>query len=133
VIECNLRVSRSFPFVSKTLDYDFVAVATRVALGEKVPPVDIIMGKDSHVRIGVKAPMFSFSRLTDADVSLGVEMCSTGEVAGYGLDRYEAFLKAMISSGFRYPKENVFLSIGSLKHKEELLPGVRSLEEMGFR
>ena len=131
VIECNLRVSRSFPFVSKTLDYDFVAAATRVALGEKVTPVGMLMGTGS--RVGVKAPMFSFSRLTDADVSLGVEMCSTGEVAGYGLSRHEAFLKAMMSSGFVYPKGSIFLSVGSQKHKRELLNGVRSLKEMGHK
>ncbi|OQV15901.1 CAD protein [Hypsibius exemplaris] len=131
VIECNLRVSRSFPFVSKTLDYDFVAAATRVALGERVPPVGMLMGTDR--RVGVKAPMFSFSRLTDADVNLGVEMCSTGEVACYGVNRNEAFLKAMISTGFRYPKQNIFLSVGSQKHKEELQNGVKSLQAMGYR
>lgn len=73
VIECNLRVSRSFPFVSKTLDHDFIAVATQVALGLTPTPVDCIMGKRKNL-VGVKVPQFSFSRLTGADVLLGVEM-----------------------------------------------------------
>ncbi|XP_055327168.1 CAD protein-like isoform X2 [Paramacrobiotus metropolitanus] len=133
VIECNLRVSRSFPFVSKTLDHDFVSVATRVALGEPVEAQDVIFGKDK--RVGVKVPMFSFSRLTDCDVTLGVEMCSTGEVACYGIDRHEAFMKAMISSGFRYPPANgkIFLSFGSTKLKEEMLNSVQKLKGMGYR
>ena len=80
VIECNLRVSRSFPFVSKTLDHDFIAVATQVAMGLTPPTVDCIMGVG---RIGVKVPQFSFSR-AGADVLLGVEMVSTGEVACFG-------------------------------------------------
>jgi len=78
VIECNVRVSRSFPFVSKTLDHDFVAMATRVILGERVEAVDVLKGCG---RVGVKVPQFSFSRLAGADVMLGVEMASTGEVS----------------------------------------------------
>lgn len=114
VIECNLRVSRSFPFVSKTLDHDFIAVATQVAMGLTPPVVDCIMGKRKQL-VGVKVPQFSFSRLTGADVLLGVEMVSTGEVACFGENVHEAYLKALMSTGFRMPKKNILLSIGSYK------------------
>jgi carbamoyl-phosphate synthase/aspartate carbamoyltransferase/dihydroorotase len=130
VIECNLRVSRSFPFVSKTLDTDFVALATRVIVGEHVKPVTIKF-KDLG-RVGVKVPQFSFSRLTGAEVKLGVEMASTGEVACFGTDRYEAYIKAIISTGFVLPKKTILLSIGSYKHKAELLESVKLLKEMNF-
>ncbi|KAK7789985.1 hypothetical protein R5R35_009200 [Gryllus longicercus] len=129
VIECNVRVSRSFPFVSKTLDYDFVAIATRVIMGERVEPVDVLAGCG---RVGVKVPQFSFSRLAGADVMLGVEMASTGEVACFGENRYEAYLKAMMSTGFEIPRKNIVLSIGSFKHKMEMLPSVRLLHDMGY-
>lgn len=102
VIECNLRVSRSFPFVSKTLDHDFISVATQVAMGLSPPAVDCTMGVG---RIGVKVPQFSFSRLSGADVVLGVEMASTGEVACFGENVYEAYLKALLSTGFKIPKK----------------------------
>lgn len=130
VIECNVRVSRSFPFVSKVLDHNFVAMATRAIIGEEVEPVDILKGKG---KVGVKVPQFSFSRLAGADVMLGVEMASTGEVACFGENRYEAYLKAMISTGFRVPNNSILLSIGSYKHKSELLPSVRTLEKMGYK
>lgn len=158
VIECNLRVSRSFPFVSKTLDCDFVAVATRVIMSESlervrehfrsaggalaggllatnllstVTPTDSI---ERTQRVGIKVPQFSFARLAGADINLGVEMASTGEVACFGENRYEAYLKAMISTGFRVPrKKNVLLSIGSYRHKQELLPAVRTLAAMNYR
>lgn len=129
VIECNLRVSRSFPFVSKTLDHDFVAVATQVAMGLSPVAVDCVMGVG---RIGVKVPQFSFSRLTGAEVLLGVEMVSTGEVACFGENKYEAYLKALMSTGFRLPKKNILLSIGSYKDKNALLNSVKMLEELGF-
>lgn len=112
VIECNVRVSRSFPFVSKTLNHDFVAMATRVIVGEPVEPVDVLHGCG---KVGVKVPQFSFSRLTGADFMLGVEMASTGEVACFGENRYEAYLKAMMSTGFCIPKNSILLSIGSFK------------------
>lgn len=112
VIECNVRVSRSFPFVSKTLDHDFVAMATRVVMGEPVEPVDVLNGCG---KVGVKVPQFSFSRLAGADFMLGVEMASTGEVACFGENRYEAYLKAMMSTGFSIPKKSILLSIGSFK------------------
>lgn len=112
VIECNVRVSRSFPFVSKTLDHDFVATATRAIVGMDVEPIDVLHGVG---KVGVKVPQFSFSRLAGADVQLGVEMASTGEVACFGDNRYEAYLKAMMSTGFQIPKNAILLSIGSFK------------------
>ena len=129
VIECNVRVSRSFPFVSKTLDCDFIAIATQVAMGLSPSYVDCLKGAG---RIGVKVPQFSFSRLTGADVLLGVEMVSTGEVACFGENKYEAYLKALISTGFRLPKKNILLSIGSYKDKSKLLPTIKLLEELGY-
>ncbi|CAG7719817.1 unnamed protein product [Allacma fusca] len=130
VIECNVRVSRSFPFVSKTLDYDFVATATQVIVKQKVEPVNITNGCG---RVGVKVPQFSFSRLAGADVMLGVEMASTGEVACFGENRYEAYLKAMISTGFQIPQKSILLSVGTYKHKAELEHCVRTLQRMGFK
>lgn len=131
VIECNLRVSRSFPFVSKTLEVDFVAMATRVIIGESPVAVDCMMGRKN--KVGVKVSVFSFGRLTGADVLLGVEMASTGEVACFGENRYEAFLKAQLASGFRIPEKNILISIGSLKHKAELLGSIRTLERLGYK
>ncbi|XP_050186854.1 CAD protein isoform X1 [Myiozetetes cayanensis] len=129
VIECNVRVSRSFPFVSKTLGVDLVALATQVIMGEDVEPVGLMMGTGI---VGVKVPQFSFSRLAGADVVLGVEMTSTGEVACFGENRCEAYLKAMLSTGFKIPKKNILLTIGSYKNKAELLPTVRRLETLGY-
>nr|XP_034178340.1 CAD protein [Osmia lignaria] len=130
VIECNVRVSRSFPFVSKTLDHDFVAMATRLIVGESVEPVDVLAGCG---KVGVKVPQFSFSRLAGADVMLGVEMVSTGEVACFGDNRYEAYLKGTMSTGFHIPQKGILLSIGSFKHKMELLPSIQSLHKMGYK
>lgn len=130
VIECNVRVSRSFPFVSKTLSHDFVAMATRVIVGMDVEPVDVLHGVG---KVGVKVPQFSFARLAGADVMLGVEMASTGEVACFGDNRYEAYLKAMMSTGFQIPERAILLSIGSFKHKAELLPTVKALSKMGYK
>ncbi|KAE8740857.1 CAD protein [Frankliniella occidentalis] len=130
VIECNVRVSRSFPFVSKTLDHDFVAMATRVIIGEKVEPVNVMAGCG---KVGCKVPQFSFSRLAGADVMLGVEMASTGEVACFGENRYDAYLKAMMSTGFTIPKHSILLSVGSFKHKMELLPSMQALSKMGYK
>ncbi|XP_016393006.1 multifunctional protein CAD isoform X4 [Sinocyclocheilus rhinocerous] len=129
VIECNVRVSRSFPFVSKTLGVDLVALATRVILGEEVEAVGLMKGIGI---VGVKVPQFSFSRLAGADVVLGVEMTSTGEVACFGENRYEAYLKAMLSTGFKIPKKNILLTIGTYKSKSELLPTVQTLESLGY-
>ncbi|ALC49077.1 r [Drosophila busckii] len=130
VIECNVRVSRSFPFVSKTLDHDFVATATRAIVGAAVEPLDVLHGVG---KVGVKVAQFSFSRLAGADVQLGVEMASTGEVACFGDNRYEAYLKAMMSTGFQIPKNAILLSIGSFKHKMELLSSIRDLAKMGYK
>ncbi|NXA44064.1 PYR1 protein, partial [Eudromia elegans] len=130
VIECNVRVSRSFPFVSKTLGVDLVALASQVIMGEDVEPVGLMTGTGI---VGVKVPQFSFSRLAGADVVLGVEMTSTGEVACFGENRCEAYLKAMLSTGFRIPKRNILLTIGSYKNKSELLPTVRTLESLGYK
>ncbi|NWJ08702.1 PYR1 protein, partial [Crypturellus undulatus] len=130
VIECNVRVSRSFPFVSKTLGVDLVALASQVIMGEDVEPVGLMTGTGI---VGVKVPQFSFSRLAGADVVLGVEMTSTGEVACFGENRCEAYLKAMLSTGFKIPKKNILLTIGSYKNKSELLPTVRTLETLGYK
>ncbi|XP_052761178.1 CAD protein-like isoform X2 [Mya arenaria] len=129
VIECNVRVSRSFPFVSKALDHDFIAMATRVIMGESVEPVNVLYGCG---RVACKVPVFSFSRLQGADVLLGVEMASTGEVACFGEDRYEAYLKAQMATGFKIPQKNILISIGSYKHKTELIPTLRALVDMGY-
>ncbi|KAK6990467.1 CAD protein [Biomphalaria glabrata] len=130
VIECNVRVSRSFPFVSKALNYDFIATATRIIMGEYIEPVNITGGCG---KVAVKVPVFSFSRLHGADVLLGVEMASTGEVACFGENRYDAYLKATISTGFQIPKKNILISIGSYKHKTELIPTMRTLEKLGYQ
>ncbi|KAG9510928.1 CAD protein [Fragariocoptes setiger] len=133
VIECNLRASRSFPFVSKTLDCDFIALATQVIMGIEVSPVDVTFGGKCK-RVGVKVPIFSFSRLSGADTKLGVEMASTGEVACFGDNRHSAYLKAMIAAGFKIPERKiVLLSIGSYRHKEEFLLSVVTLHRMGYK
>ncbi len=134
VIECNLRASRSFPFASKVTGYNFIEIATRAMLG-KAEPKEY---RDKYYRtldldhVGVKAPQFSFSRLKGADPVLGVEMASTGEVACFGHDLHEAFLKAMISVGFRMPGKNVLLSAGRVEDKTALLQVARKLGEMGY-
>ena len=131
VIECNVRASRSFPFVSKVMGVDLIEIATKAIMGlpiKEYPPVNI-----PAQYVGVKVPQFSFSRLSGADPVLGVEMASTGEVACFGRDRYEAYLKALISTGFRLPKQNILLSIGSFKDKMEMLPSVAKLHKLGYK
>lgn len=130
VIECNVRASRSTPFVSKVMGIDLIEMATKVMLGKPVEPYPPVNIPDDYV--GVKAPQFSFSRLSGADPVLGVEMASTGEVACFGRDRYEAYLKATISTGFKLPEKNILLSIGSFKDKVEILPSIRKIHQMGF-
>jgi len=131
VIECNLRASRSFPFISKVSGFDFIDLATRAMMGEEVPPVPSSLLDLDYV--GVKAPQFSFSRIKGADPALRVEMASTGEVACLGKDLPEAFLKAILSAGFRMPlRRQVLLSIGSERDKVRFLPAARALVEMGF-
>jgi carbamoyl-phosphate synthase/aspartate carbamoyltransferase/dihydroorotase len=130
VIECNLRVSRSFPFVSKTIGHDFIATATQIIIGQKVEPINVLFGNG---KVGVKVPVFSFSRLAGADIQLGVEMASTGEVACFGENRHEAYLKAMMATGFKIPKKNILLSVGSFKHKMEMMQSVQLLHQMGYK
>lgn len=130
VIECNVRASRSFPFVSKVMGVDLIAMATQAIMGVPLtayPPVDI-----PKEYVGVKVPQFSFSRLSGADPVLGVEMASTGEVACFGRDRYEGYIKALMSTGFRLPKKNILLSIGSFKDKMEMLPSIEKLHRLGY-
>lgn len=130
VIECNLRASRSFPFVSKVLKTNFIETATEVMLGKEVTkPEKSIFDLDY---VGVKAPQFSFSRLAKADPVLGVEMASTGEVGCLGDDYYEALLKAMLSVGYRIPEKNIMLSTGPVRSKTDLLDSVRLLHKNGF-
>ncbi|MBU0598566.1 carbamoyl-phosphate synthase (glutamine-hydrolyzing) large subunit [Patescibacteria group bacterium] len=130
VIECNLRASRSFPFVSKVLKVNFIELATRVMLGEKVKKSNKSLFELDYV--SVKAPQFSFTRLQGADPILGVEMASTGEVACLGDDFHEALLKSMISVGWRFPKKNILLSTGPVESKAELLDSIRELERQKY-
>jgi carbamoyl-phosphate synthase large subunit len=130
VIECNLRASRSFPFVSKVLKTNFIDYATRIMLGEKVEKPNKTLFDIDH--IGVKASQFSFSRLSMADPVLGVDMASTGEVGCIGDDYYEAILKSMISVGYRIPEKNILISSGPMRSKTELLESGRILIENGY-
>ncbi len=130
VIECNVRASRSFPFVSKVLKSNLIELATKAILGEKpVKPSKSLFDLDY---IGVKAPQFSFSRLHSADPVLGVEMASTGEVGCLGENYYEAILSSMLSVGYTIPKKNILLSSGPVRSKAELLSSVRLLLEKNY-
>ncbi len=131
VIECNLRASRSFPFVSKTLKINFIEIATRLMLGEKVPRIHKSSFDVDYV--GVKASQFSFTRLKGSDPVTGVEMSSTGEVACLGDDFNEAFLKSLISTGYRIPKKAIMLSTGVLKSKAELIEELLFLKKLGLK
>lgn len=131
VIECNVRASRSFPFVSKVLGVDLIEMATLAIMGLPVEAYPAMHIPKDYV--GIKVPQFSFSRLSGADPVLGVEMASTGEVACFGRDKYEAYMKALISTGFRIPKKNILLSIGSFKEKMEMLLSIKKLHQMGFK
>lgn len=131
VIECNLRASRSFPFVSKVLKLNFIDIATKLIVGEKVPNIDKSSFDLDYV--GVKASQFSFTRLKGSDPVLGVEMSSTGEVACLGDDFNEAFLKSLLSTGFKIPQKGVMLSTGTLKEKADLLDELRALKDMGLK
>jgi len=131
VIECNLRASRSLPFVSKVLKINFIELATQIMLGKHVnKPQKSIFDLDY---MGIKAPQFSFSRLSKADPVLGVEMASTGEVACLGEDFYEVILKSMLSVGYRIPQKNVMISSGPPKSKTELLEPAKMLYEKGYK
>ncbi len=131
VIECNLRASRSFPFVSKVLKINFIDLATRVMLGIDVErPGGSAFDLDY---VGIKASQFSFSRLQGADPVLGVDMSSTGEVGCLGDDTSEAILKSMLSVGYKIPKRSVLLSTGSAKQKADMLDAAATLYEMGYK
>ncbi|KAL8731202.1 MAG: hypothetical protein Q9166_003609 [cf. Caloplaca sp. 2 TL-2023] len=130
VIECNVRASRSFPFVSKVMNVDLIEMATKAMMG--VPVQEYPETSIPTDYVGVKVPQFSFARLEGADPVLGVEMASTGEVACFGRDKYEAYIKALISTGFKLPKKNILLSL-SYKEKMEMLPSIFKLRELGFK
>ena len=130
VIECNLRASRSFPFVSKVLKINLIELATKIMLGEVVEKPSKSAFEMDYV--GIKASQFSFSRLQKADPVLGVEMASTGEVGCIGESYYEALLKAMLSVGYRIPQKNILLSSGDSRSKIELLTSARMLVERGY-
>ena len=129
VIECNLRVSRSFPFVSKVKDINFIRIATKIMIG-----ADYNIENINEKYTGVKVPQFSFNRLANADNRLGVEMLSTGEVACFGENYKEAYLKALSATGFKVKNKcNVLISIGSLEDKEELFDSIKLLSDNGFK
>ena len=129
VIECNLRASRSFPFVSKVSRKNMIDLATRAIMKTEIANTQNVEIK----HIGVKSPWFSFSRMTGADPVLSVEMISTGEVACLGEDLHEAFLKALLAAGFKLPKKNVLLSLGGDVNKEKFLEHARKLEALGYK
>jgi carbamoyl-phosphate synthase large subunit len=131
VIECNLRSSRSFPFVSKVMKLNLIELATKVMLGVPYEKPDKSLFELDHV--GVKAPQFSFHRLLNADPVLGVDMSSTGEVACIGDNYYEAMLKSMLSVGYNIPKKNIFISSGPTRSKVELLKSAGMLTEKGYK
>ena len=131
VIECNLRASRSFPFVSKVLKINFIDIATRIMLGENVEKPNKSAFDLDYV--GIKASQFSFSRLQGADPVLGVDMSSTGEVGCIGDDTSEALLKAMLSVGQRIPAKSVLLSTGTAKQKADMLDSAHMLHNHGYK
>ncbi|HPB04699.1 MAG TPA: carbamoyl-phosphate synthase (glutamine-hydrolyzing) large subunit [Prolixibacteraceae bacterium] len=130
VIECNLRASRSFPFVSKVMKFNMIELATKVMLGVPYKKPDKSLFELDHV--GVKAPQFSFHRLLNADPVLGVDMSSTGEVACLGDNYYEAIMKSMLSVGYRIPEKNILISSGPARSKMELLNSAKTLVEKGY-
>ncbi|ORZ40002.1 protein URA1 [Catenaria anguillulae PL171] len=130
VIECNVRASRSFPFVSKVMGVDMIEIAVKAMLDLPLPAISV----EEPQSVAVKVPQFSFSRLSGADPVLGVEMASTGEVACFGKDKYEAYIKALVATGFKLPKKkNILISIGSYKEKMEFLPSIEKLHKCGFK
>jgi carbamoyl-phosphate synthase large subunit len=131
VIECNLRASRSFPFCSKVARVNMIELATKAILDA---PYERPAASSLDLEwVGVKAAQFSFSRLHGADPVLGVEMSSTGEVGCIGRDLNDAFLKALLSVGYRIPKKRILLSTGPMSDKVEFLGGARSLAAMGYQ
>ena len=130
VIECNLRASRSFPFVSKVLKINFIELATRIMLGQRVEKPNKSAFDLDYV--GIKASQFSFARLQKADPVLGVDMMSTGEVGCLGDDTNEAVLKSMLSVGYRIPERSVLLSTGGYKQKVDMLDAAQLLHSKGY-
>merc|ERR1712157_453835 len=134
-IECNVRASRSFPFVSKTMGVDFIEAATKAIVGEdttnmNLPTLDTTNRPAGYV--GVKAPMFSFTRLRGSDPVMGVEMASTGEVACYGANKNEAFLKSLLATGFEMPEKNILICVqGSLL--DDMTHAAWKLHETGYK
>ena len=131
VIECNLRASRSFPFVSKILKRNFIETATKIMLDAPYQRPD--SSEFDIDRIGVKASQFSFARLQNADPVLGVDMSSTGEVGCLGDDLNEALLNSLIATGYRLPKKNILISSGAVKGKVALLEPARELVKNGYQ
>ena len=131
VIECNLRASRSFPFVSKVLKINFIELATKIMLGLPVEKPSKNLFELDYV--GIKASQFSFNRLQKADPVLGVDMASTGEVGCIGSDTSCAVLKAMLSVGYRIPKKNILLSTGTMKQKADMMDAARMLVKKGYK
>ena len=131
VIECNLRASRSFPFVSKVLKINLIELATRVMLGLPVEKPNKSLFDLDYV--GIKASQFSFNRLQKADPVLGVDMSSTGEVGCLGDDTNTALLKSMLSVGYRIPKKNILLSTGGAKQKVEMFDAAKKLIDNGYK
>lgn len=130
VIECNLRASRSLPFVSKVLKINFIELATKVMMGLPVEKPN--KNEFDLDYVGIKASQFSFSRLQKADPVLGVDMASTGEVGCIGLDTSEAVLKAMLSVGYQIPQKNILLSTGTTKQKADMLEAAQLLYQKGY-
>ena len=130
VIECNLRASRSFPFVSKVLKINFIELATKVMLGLPVEKPEKNLFELDYV--GIKASQFSFNRLQKADPVLGVDMASTGEVGCIGEDTSCAVLKSMLSVGYRIPEKNILMSTGTPKQKVEMLKAAQELKAKGY-
>ncbi len=130
VIECNLRASRSFPFVSKVLKINFIEIATKLMLGIDVPKPEKSEFELDYV--GIKASQFSFARLQHADPIHGVDMASTGEVGCIGDDFSETVLKSLLSVGYKIPKKNIMISSGQTKSKVDLLDACRMLTEKGY-
>jgi len=129
VIECNLRASRSLPFVSKVSGVNFAKIATEAILGKKIKTI-----KPNNIKyVGVKSPQFSFSRIKGADPILRVEMASTGEVACFGDDIYEAFLKSLIATGVSLPKKSVFVSLAGDENKIKFHESVKILNSIGLK
>ena len=131
VIECNLRASRSFPFVSKVMKTNFIELATCAILNTELPPIKRALLDLEYV--GVKSPHFSFNRLSGADPVVGVEMASTGEVACVGENLYEAFLKSIIAAGYHLPEKGVLISIGGEKQRYRFLAEAKILKQKGFK